>query len=87
MQNPAPRGPGFAFWLTVASYSFRLGDRLIIPNARGRVRSDGISFFNPGYGPGRIRAEKGAADAGTVHPYCEGHSGSVEGFRQIAVRL
>ena len=39
------------------------------------------------YGPVRIRAEKGAADGGTVHVYCAGHPGSVVEFRHSEVKL
>ena len=39
------------------------------------------------YGPGRIRAEKGAADAGAVHAYCAGQPGSVVEFRHSDVKL
>jgi len=39
------------------------------------------------YGPGCIRAEKGAAEAGTVHAYCDGQPGSVVEFRHSDVRL
>jgi hypothetical protein len=38
-------------------------------------------------GPGRIRAEKGAADAGTVHAYCAGQPGSVVAFRHNDIKL
>ena len=30
------------------------------------------AFLAENYGPGRIRAEKGAVDAGTVHANCAG---------------
>lgn len=39
------------------------------------------------YGPGRIRAEKGAADGGTVHAYCAGQPGSLAAFRHSDVQL
>ena len=39
------------------------------------------------HGPGRIRAEKGAADAGTVHAYCAGQPGSLVEFRHSDVKL
>jgi hypothetical protein len=38
-------------------------------------------------GPGRIRAEKGAADAGTSHANWSGQPGSVEEFRHSDVEL
>jgi hypothetical protein len=39
------------------------------------------------YGPGRIRAEKGAADAGAAHPYWAGQPGSVVEFRHSEFKL
>jgi hypothetical protein len=39
------------------------------------------------YGPGSMRAEKGAADGGTVHAYCAGQPGSLAAFRHTHVEL
>jgi len=39
------------------------------------------------HGPGRPRAEKGAADGGTVHACCAGQPGSVVVLRHNDVKL
>jgi hypothetical protein len=43
--------------------------------------------FTVNYGFGRTRAENGAAEAGTVHEYCDGQPGSLAEFRHSDVKL
>jgi hypothetical protein len=50
-------------------------------------RAKAVATRKRSHGPGRIRAEKGAADAGAVHAYCAGQPGSVVEFRHSDVKL
>jgi hypothetical protein len=82
-----PGGAGFSLWVLVLAKTKSYAKACAASLITSLPKTKSARALKVSQGPGRIRAEKGGAAAGTSHANCAGQPGSVEEFRHSDVEL